>query len=96
MIASGEVGIAKPDPGIFHHALDRFRRTRPVSAAAYVGDRLRTDAVGAARAGLVGVWLNRHGVRPSDDEASEANEAGVVEIHGLDELAGMLVTRLGA
>ena len=29
VIASGEVGIAKPDPGIFHEALDRFGRARP-------------------------------------------------------------------
>ena len=94
VIASGEVGIAKPDPGIFHEALDRFGRANPVSAAAYVGDRLRTDAIGAARAGLVGVWLNRHGVRPPDDEAAEAIDAGVVEIHRLDELAAQLVTRL--
>lgn len=95
VIASGEVGIAKPDPGIFHEALDRFARTGPVSAAAYVGDRLRTDAIGAARAGLVGVWLNRHGVRPPDDEAAEAIDADVVEIHRLDELAAQLVPRLG-
>ena len=59
-----------------------------------MGDRLRTDAIGAARAGLVGVWLNRHGVRPPDDEAAEAIDAGVVEIHRLDELAGQLVPRL--
>jgi putative hydrolase of the HAD superfamily len=94
VIASGEVGIAKPDPGIFHEAIDRFDRSKPVSAAAYVGDRLRTDAIGAARAGLVGVWLNRHGVQPADDEAAEAIDAGVVQIHGLDELAAQLGPRL--
>jgi len=94
VVASAEVGIAKPEPGIFLHALERFARTAPFSAAAYVGDRLRTDAVGAARAGLVGVWLNRHAVRPPADEAAEAIEAGVLEIRGLDELAGQLVPRL--
>ena len=94
VIASGEVGIAKPDPGIFHEALDRFRRAHPVSVAAYVGDRLRTDAIGAARAGLVGVWLNRHGVSPPAEEAADAIDAGVVEIHRLDELVGQLVPRL--
>ena len=90
VIASGDVGIAKPEAGIFHEAVERFRRSRPVSAAAYVGDRLRTDAIGAARAGLVGVWLNRHGVEPADDEAAEASAAGVIEIRGLDELVAQL------
>ena len=94
VIASGDVGIAKPEAGIFHEAVERFRRSRPVSAAAYVGDRLHTDAVGAARAGLVGVWLNRHGAEPSDDEAAEASAAGVIEIRGLDELVARLVPRL--
>ena len=94
-IASGDVGIAKPDPGIFHEALDRFAATRPVSAAAYVGDRLRTDAIGAARAGLVGVWLNRHGVAPSPTTRRPRRATpACVEIRGLDELAAQLVPRL--
>ena len=73
---------------------NRFRRSRPVSGAAYVGDRLRTDAIGAARAGLIGVWVNRTGATPDAVEAAEAEAAGVLEVHGLDELASLLVPRL--
>lgn len=84
LIASGEVGVAKPDPRIFEHACSVFGV--PPSEAVYVGDRLRTDAIGAARAGLTGVWLNRRGETPPADEAEEAARAGVIELHSLAEL----------
>ncbi|WP_448809303.1 HAD family hydrolase [Agromyces bauzanensis] len=93
VVASGAVGVAKPDPAIFRLALDRFRATAPVSAAAYVGDRLHTDAVGAADAGLVGVWVNRRGEQPSDVDLAAARAAGVVEIRGLAELPAVLGAR---
>lgn len=59
VIASGDAGVAKPDAGIFRAAAERFG-VEP-ALAAYVGDRLETDAVGAANAGLTGVWLDRAG-----------------------------------
>lgn len=93
VIASGAVGVAKPDAAIFRAALDRFHESAPVSAAAYVGDRLHTDAVGAANAGLLGVWVNRRGDTPSDADAAAARAAGVLEIRGLDELTALLATR---
>lgn len=57
LITSGELGVAKPDPAIFEAAARAFG----VSAASclYVGDRLATDAVGGASAGMRGVWLAR-------------------------------------
>jgi len=57
VIASGEVGVAKPAAGIFELAAAAFGE--PVSACAYVGDRLRTDATGADAAGMLGLWLDR-------------------------------------
>lgn len=93
VIASGALGVAKPDAAIFRSALDRFRPTAPIPAAAYVGDRLHTDAVGAANAGLVGVWLNRRGEMLSADDATIARAAGVLEIHGLAELPSLLAAR---
>jgi len=94
VIASADVGVAKPDRAIFELALARFAEAAPVGHAAYVGDRLVTDAVGAARAGLTGVWLNRTGVRPEPADASAANEAGVIEIASLAELAPVLTAAL--
>ena len=59
------VGVGKPDPRMFHQACRRLG----VSAqeAAYVGDELDVDARGARDAGLLGIWLDRHGAarRPS-------------------------------
>ncbi len=57
VIASGEVGVAKPASGIFLAAARAFGVD--VAACAYVGDRLRTDAIGAHDAGMLGLWLDR-------------------------------------
>lgn len=95
LVASGSEGVTKPDPRIFDAAVARFSADAPVSGAAYVGDRLRTDAIGAARAGLVGVWLNRSGERPAEADAADAAAAGVLEIRTLAELPALLSDRLG-
>jgi putative hydrolase of the HAD superfamily len=95
VIASGDVGFTKPDPRIFRAAVERFEATAPVSWAAYVGDRLRTDAVGAASAGLIGVWLHRADAPAAADEIADAEASGVLEISSLSELAPLLTSRLG-
>lgn len=84
LVASGAVGVAKPDARIFDVACAEFG-VRPEQAV-YVGDRLRTDAIGAARAGLTGVWLNRRGDVPAAGDAAEAASLGVIELRSLDEL----------
>ncbi|WP_394769682.1 HAD family hydrolase [Lacisediminihabitans sp.] len=83
VIASGELGYAKPDPRIFEHACALFG-VQP-SDAAYVGDRLETDAIGAASAGLAGVWIDRLGVATAE-ELGAAAASGVRVISSLDEL----------
>ncbi len=59
IVASGELGVSKPDAAIFAHACAVFG-VGP-GEAAYIGDRLTTDALGASAAGLLGVWLDRPG-----------------------------------
>jgi putative hydrolase of the HAD superfamily len=83
VIASGEVGVAKPDPRIFRIACGVFEVTP--DDAVYVGDRLHTDAIGAARAGLRGVWIDRTGAATAAQLAEAAAE-GVAVIRGLAEL----------
>lgn len=87
VIASGEVGVAKPDPVIFEVACTAFEVTP--SDAVYVGDRLHTDAIGAAHAGLMGVWIDRHGIATAG-EIAEASAEGVPVIRTLDELPALL------
>ncbi|WP_294178082.1 HAD family hydrolase [uncultured Schumannella sp.] len=86
-IASGELGVAKPDARIFERACELFE-VEP-SQAAYIGDRLHTDAIGAARAGLLGVWLDRPGIATAEQRA-EAASAGVPVIRSLAELPALL------
>ncbi|WP_167136905.1 HAD family hydrolase [Diaminobutyricimonas sp. TR449] len=86
VIASGEVGYAKPDERIFNHACGLFGV--PASQAAYIGDRLHTDALGAAAAGLTGVWIDRDG-SASAVELETAREARVSVIRSLSELPAL-------
>ncbi|PPH49075.1 HAD family hydrolase [Rathayibacter sp. AY1C9] len=89
VIASGDVGVAKPDARIFAIACERFGVSP--EEALYVGDRLGTDAVGAAAAGLRGVWLDRVGGPEHGRELPpEAVELGVRRIASLDELDAQL------
>lgn len=72
---------------LFAHAGDLFGVV-PADAA-YVGDRLRTDAIGAAKAGLTGGWLNR-GSTATAAQLEEARDAGVRVIRSLAELPSVL------
>ena len=59
LVVSAEVGVSKPDPAIFQIALARLGL--PPGEAVMVGDSWPIDIVGATRAGLRAVWLNRTG-----------------------------------
>jgi putative hydrolase of the HAD superfamily len=87
IITSGDFGAVKPDPSIFLHACSVFD-VAPASAM-YVGDRFATDALGAAAAGLTGVWLDRSGAA-SDDQLAAAAEAGAHVIHSLADLLALV------
>ncbi len=58
-VAAFQLGIAKPDPAIFHAACEQLGV--PPADALYVGDDLLLDVQAAQRAGLRAVWLNRTG-----------------------------------
>lgn len=89
IVASGDVGVTKPDARIFRLACARLG-VDPREAA-YVGDRLGTDAIGAAGAGLIGVWIDRFATPLTDQERAAAAEAGVARITTLAELRDVLV-----
>ncbi|WP_088006056.1 HAD family hydrolase [Indiicoccus explosivorum] len=64
IIVSGEFGKGKPDPAIFGFALEKAGIRR--HEALMVGDNLMTDILGASRAGIRTVWVNREGKEPTD------------------------------
>lgn len=90
LITSGELGVAKPDARIFATAAERFG-AQPAECA-YVGDRLRTDAIGASRSGMTGVWLDRGLVAAEPADLAEARALGVHRISDLGALPGLLST----
>lgn len=58
IVISGAFGKGKPDPSIFEHALSVLDIKK--EQALMVGDNLMTDILGANRAGIKSVWVNRH------------------------------------
>jgi putative hydrolase of the HAD superfamily len=56
---SAELGVAKPDPAIFHAALERLGAD--ANDAVHVGDSLEADVAGARAAGLEAVLVVRNG-----------------------------------
>lgn len=59
VLDSAIVGIDKPDPGIFHMALERAK-VHPHEAL-FVGDNYPIDILGARRVGIAGVLFNPAG-----------------------------------
>ncbi len=58
IVISGAFGRGKPDPSIFEHALTLLSLHK--DEVIMVGDNLMTDILGASRAGMKSVWINRH------------------------------------
>lgn len=55
---SEEMGVAKPAPEFFEHALELVG-SPPAGSVAYVGDRVGNDVLPAAAAGMRAVWIRR-------------------------------------
>lgn len=81
-VSAREVGAAKPDARIFHSAA----QAAGVDAAQvlHIGDDAHLDGVGALRAGMQTVWLNREGASwPHDDHAPHATIDSLHALHHL-------------
>lgn len=78
-LVAGEVACWKPEPEIFHHALKRLGTT--AAETVYVGDNYYADVVGAQRAGLRPVLVDRDGLFP---------EASCTIIRSIGELPAVL------
>lgn len=62
------VGTEKPDPAIFHVALETLRATPETTV--FVGDSLRRDREGARRTGMRFIWIVPQGVPAAEAQAS--------------------------
>lgn len=60
LIVSSDLGLEKPDPTIFQHALERAGIDP--AASIHIGDDWQCDVVGAAQTGIQPIWIDR-GVR---------------------------------
>lgn len=60
LVISEKVGIAKPDVGIFEHALELMGRPAPEQVL-MVGDNPHSDIQGGINAGIHTCWYNVHG-----------------------------------
>lgn len=81
IVISGAFGRGKPDPSIFEHALQLMGVAK--EEVIMVGDNVMTDILGASRAGIKSVWLNREGKERGEVQPD-------FEISGLDELFGVI------
>lgn len=81
IVISGAFGRGKPDASIFEHALEIMELDK--DEVLMVGDNLMTDILGATRAGIQSVWINRH-----DKERTEV--VPTYEITHLEELYPIL------
>jgi putative hydrolase of the HAD superfamily len=86
VMPSSEVGVAKPNPRIFRHALDRLGVE--AHAALHIGDAALEDVEGAQAAGMDAVLLDR-------DPGRKRRSANEPVARDLLEIAASLERRLG-
>jgi putative hydrolase of the HAD superfamily len=87
---SDEVGVFKPDPAIFRHALDGLGIEDP-RRAAHVGDLRRTDVAGARAIGMTAVRYRGIFDDPGDPEVGTDGVEGDVVLADHAELAALLL-----
>lgn len=83
IVVSGEIGIGKPEPEIFHH-LAELLGTEPRETL-MVGNSLARDVEGARRAGMPSCWLELDG-----EDEPVGSVAPDHTIRSLRELPGLL------
>lgn len=71
VIDSHVVGLEKPDPAIFHLALERMQGD--AATTVFVGDVPTVDVVGARQAGLTPILIDRHNLYTDWDVARLAS-----------------------
>lgn len=73
-----DVGVAKPDAKIFHHALKLANST--ASETIHIGDHSLYDVTGALNAGLHAIWYNPEKVQWTEEKSPTATISHLNEI----------------
>ena len=68
IVISGEIGVWKPEAGIFEHALQALGASAERSV--YIGNSFHHDVIGANNAGLDAIWV------PEDGDDADAPRGG--------------------
>ena len=79
VVISNDVGIAKPDPGIFNIALEGMNLVRRDDDL-MIGDSLSSDILGGINAGIDTCWINRH----------EENSGEIEPVFTISKITGLL------
>ena len=83
VLCAEDIGVAKPDPRLFHEALLRAGNILP-GAAVHIGDHPEDDIAGAQQAGLRAIWFNPAGKPWTGEQAPDG------EVSCLSELPALL------
>lgn len=79
VLISEEFGASKPDPGIYHAAVDRLGVGH--EDVVFVGDTAEFDMAGAHAAGMRTVWINAESEEwPGPDRAPDHTVAHIVDV----------------
>ncbi|WP_260260580.1 pyrimidine 5'-nucleotidase [Vibrio intestinalis] len=84
VIISEEVGVAKPDAGIFHHAMEMMGQPCKTKVL-MVGDNLHSDVLGGVNFGIDTCWFNH----ARQQGTAEINPSYTIE--HIDELKHILL-----
>lgn len=87
ILISAAFGRRKPDPRIFHAALQALEV--PPARAVMVGDTLGADVLGAKNSGMAGVWITRRASAPGNRAHADTIQPDAV-IDTLSELPDLL------
>ncbi|NOH78885.1 pyrimidine 5'-nucleotidase [Vibrio sp. RE86] len=82
VIISEQVGIAKPDQGIFHHAFEQMGMPCK-SKILMVGDNQHSDIVGGINAGIATCWLNSFGASADPSISPDYTVASLHELKAI-------------
>ncbi|MEO8549213.1 MAG: HAD family hydrolase [Kofleriaceae bacterium] len=86
IVDSGRIGIEKPDPRIFAHAIAALGLP-PGTTGVHVGDSWAADVAGALAAGWHAIWYGRRAEPRDDPRVAAARDAAETAVH-LEQFLG--------